>query len=167
MKKLISLLCITSLCMLLFISCKIQTPKQHNQENQDNGKAKISVSLQIKCDTILDNMDKVDEGIKDVIPKDGTILTQEQFDVSEGSSAYDLLISASKSKSFAVTSTGSSKTAYITSIAGIKEFSVGASSGWKYTVNGEFVSSSCGSYQLKSDDEVAFLFTCDLGEDLK
>ncbi|MFZ2539167.1 MAG: DUF4430 domain-containing protein [Oscillospiraceae bacterium] len=167
MKKLKTFLCITISFMLLVTGCKIQTPKQHNQENENNKKAKINVSLEIKCGTILDNMDKVDEEIKDNIPKDGIILSQEKFDVPEASSVYDLLMDASKSKSFTVTSTGSSKTAYITSIAGIKDFSVGASSGWQYTVNGEFASSSCGSYTLKADDKVEFLFTCDLGEDLE
>ncbi|MEG0693072.1 MAG: DUF4430 domain-containing protein [Oscillospiraceae bacterium] len=167
MKKLSILVCVILTALFLFTGCKIETTKQHNQKNEDNSKPKITVSLEIKCDTILDNMDKVDSDIKDIIPKEGIILELDKFDVSEGSSVYNLLIQVSKSTPFTVTSTGGSKTAYITSIGGIKEFSVGGASGWKYTVNDEFVSSSCGSQLLKEDDKVAFLFTCDLGEDLK
>ncbi|MGM9626294.1 MAG: DUF4430 domain-containing protein [Eubacteriales bacterium] len=46
------------------------------------------------------------------------------------------------------------------------EFDFGDLSGWIYKVNGETPSVGCGDYVLSDGDEIAWLYTCDLGNDL-
>ena len=57
--------------------------------------------------------------------------------------------------------------AYIQGIHYLYEFACGELSGWTYTVNGEFPGYGCSQYMLKDGDEVAWLYTCDLGHDLE
>ena len=36
-----------------------------------------------------------------------------------------------------------------------------------YSVNGDFPNYGCSKYELQPGDEVEFVYTCDLGEDVK
>lgn len=46
------------------------------------------------------------------------------------------------------------------------EFSCGPLSGWMYTVNGRFPEMGSGCCSLQDGDEVAWVYTCDLGRDV-
>ena len=56
---------------------------------------------------------------------------------------------------------------YISGINYLYEFALGDLSGWIYFVNGESPSVSCDQYQLKDGDFVEWLYSCELGNDLK
>jgi len=56
---------------------------------------------------------------------------------------------------------------YISGINHIYEFDYGELSGWMYRVNGGTPSVGCGSYILSDGDKIEWLYTCELGEDLK
>ena len=56
---------------------------------------------------------------------------------------------------------------YISGIDNLYEFQFGDLSGWMYLVNGETPSVGCGEYKLSDGDTVQWLYTCDIGNDLK
>ncbi|MBQ7087521.1 MAG: S-layer homology domain-containing protein [Clostridia bacterium] len=55
---------------------------------------------------------------------------------------------------------------YIEKIEDLGEFDEGATSGWMYKVNGEFPDCSSDLYTLSAGDEVEWVYTRDLGEDV-
>lgn len=61
---------------------------------------------------------------------------------------------------------GSGSSAYVVSIGGMSERDYGAGSGWLYQVNGKFYSKGAGTYALQAGDEVVWLYTTNLGEDV-
>ena len=56
---------------------------------------------------------------------------------------------------------------YIAGINYLYEFDFGDLSGWIYHVNGSAPSVGCGEYILKDGDRIEWLYTCDLGNDLR
>ena len=56
---------------------------------------------------------------------------------------------------------------YIEGIAYLYEFDYGDLSGWIYHINGAVPSVGCGKYILSDGDRVEWLYTLDLGEDVK
>lgn len=52
---------------------------------------KYTCTISITCKTILDNMDKVKESKKDIVPSNGIILDTTTVTFSEGESVYDVL----------------------------------------------------------------------------
>ena len=55
---------------------------------------------------------------------------------------------------------------YVEGIHYLYEFSCGPTSGWVYTVNGEFPNYSCSDYVLQDGDVIQWSYTCDLGQDV-
>ncbi|MBQ7093296.1 MAG: S-layer homology domain-containing protein, partial [Clostridia bacterium] len=55
---------------------------------------------------------------------------------------------------------------YVEKIEDLGEFDEGATSGWMYKVNGEFPDFSASLYALSAGDEVEWVYTRDLGEDV-
>ena len=56
---------------------------------------------------------------------------------------------------------------YVSGIGYLYEFDYGDLSGWMYRVNGETPSVGCAEYALSDGDQVEWLYTCDLGNDLE
>ena len=56
---------------------------------------------------------------------------------------------------------------YVEAIEGLGEFDCGPNSGWMYRVNGYFPSYSASLYKLKAGDYVEWLYTRDLGKDIR
>lgn len=125
-------------------------------------------SFTISCSTVLDNMDKLDDGMKDVIPKDGLIFSHTEVSFSEGESVFDVLKRVCKENKIHMESSGTplNDSGYIEGIANLYEFDCGSLSGWMYKVNGEFPGSACSDYILKNGDEVEIVYTCDFGKDV-
>lgn len=123
-----------------------------------------SVTLTIRCDTILEKSDN------SRIPKDGIILPQTEIALCEGETVFDILTDAAKTYGIQVENSGvngdSKSLAYIKGINYIYEFEAGQLSGWVYRVNGQIPSVGCGEYVLSPQDSVEWLYTCDLGNDL-
>ena len=57
--------------------------------------------------------------------------------------------------------------AYIEGIANLYEFDAGEQSGWMYSVNEEFPNYGCSSYQVKDGDVICWVYTCNLGTDVR
>lgn len=158
---------IVFLVFSIFLSgCKIQSSKNY-YNNKSDLTNKDTVSITIRCDKILDNMDKLNKNIIDIVPKDGLILETTNVEVKENETAFDILIKVAKQKNIVINKNGTNDTAYIIGINGIKEFDCGELSGWIYKINSEQVGVSCGAAKVKKGDIIEFLYTCDLGNDLE
>ena len=56
--------------------------------------------------------------------------------------------------------------AYIEGINNLYEFDTGELSGWMYKVNDWFPNYGCSRYQIKENDKIEWVYTCDLGRDV-
>jgi hypothetical protein len=91
--------------------------------------------------------------------------------IEDGETVFDILSQVASAQGLRVQNTGvtasSSALAYISGINDLHEFDFGDLSGWVYRVNGERPSVGCGEYKLQDGDKIEFLYSCDLGEDIK
>lgn len=117
-----------------------------------------TVTLEIRCDTVA--------GRKDYIPESGVILAEKEYAFEEGETVYDILVEACRSNEIQMESSGG-EMAYIAGINYIYEFDFGDLSGWMYFVNGEEASVDCNSYSLTDGDKIEWLYSCEMGNDLK
>jgi hypothetical protein len=128
----------------------------------------LSCSLTIRCETVLDNLDNLDERKREIIPEDGIILVSERAAFTEGESAFDVLKRETRRAGVHLefSETPVYRSAYIEGIGNLYELDAGGLSGWMYAVNGEFPGVSCSKYALKNGDAAEFVFTCDMGRDV-
>ncbi|HHY74412.1 MAG TPA: DUF4430 domain-containing protein [Bacillus bacterium] len=84
-----------------------------------------------------------------------TILSTSTMEVSSGTTALSALLDALGSR---VETSGYGSTAYVIAIDALAEFQHGPTSGWKYSVNGYFPSSSAGSYSLNNGDSLEWVY---------
>ena len=126
-------------------------------------------TIQIRCDTILDNMDKLTPGKNAYVPASGVILATSSVQFVEGETVFEVL---QRACSYAGIQLEYSWTPmygsyYIEGINNLYEFDCGAESGWMYKVNGWFPNYGCSSYTLKDGDVIVWCYTCSgLGADV-
>ncbi len=118
-----------------------------------------NVTLEIRCDTVSDSDKKH-------IPSDGTILQSTEFSLSEGDTVYDILVEACRQNKIHMEKSGADGMIYIVGLGYIYEFDFGDLSGWKYYVNGVSPSVGCDQYALKDGDNVKWLYSLELGNDI-
>ena len=128
----------------------------------------LTCTISISCSTILSNMDKCEESVKDWVPGNGVILSTTTVTFTEGESVFDVLQRVCCDNGIQMEASRSPKynSAYVEGIANLYEFDVGEGSGWMYKVNGWFPNYGCSRYQLKDGDVVCWEYTCDLGADV-
>ncbi len=129
---------------------------------------KMTASLSVRCDTLLNNMDKLNPEKVELVPKDGVIFPTTQVTFYEGESVFNVLQREMKKNKIhmAFKNTPMYNSAYIQGINNLYEFDGGNLSGWTYRVNGWFPNYGCSRYQLKQGDVIEWLYTCDLGRDV-
>ncbi|WP_138755665.1 DUF4430 domain-containing protein [Paenibacillus sinopodophylli] len=129
---------------------------------------KLTVTLSVRADTILNNMDMFNEDKLEVLPKDGIIYKAQKVTFYEGESVFDVLLREMKKSKihmeFEMTPIYNSN--YIEGISNIYEFDCGELSGWMYKVNGWFPNYGSSRYMLKDGDVIDWVYTCDLGRDV-
>lgn len=159
-KNYIFILGASALLIIIVFFVDIQTAQDYYTADVGVSDNSETVTLTIRCDTILDKTS--DRTVYQ--PEDGSILPKTEFPFSEGESVYDILIRATREYGIHtdITSTG-----YVTGINNLYEFDFGELSGWMYFVNGEALSVSCAEYKLSDSDFIEWLYTCELGKDLK
>ncbi len=125
-------------------------------------------TLSIRCDTILNNMDRLNKEKAELIPHDGVILPASSVEFNEGESVFDVLLRETKSRKihFDFSKTPAYNSVYIKGINNIYELDCGDLSGWTYKVNGLSPNYGCSRYQLHDGDTVEWLYSCDLGKDI-
>ncbi len=154
----IIILCLTIL--FSFTGClNIESVSSHNEK--ESGKADkiilqngegIKITLNVKCDTLLNEKD-----VTDYTGKNGILISSE-YTVKKGSTAFEVLKAVCTSSKMTLNYGGTGDTTYITSINGIDEKEYSEYSGWCFEVNGEYPSMSCASYVLKEGDTIDFYY---------
>lgn len=139
-------------------------PEPQPEETPTERKCTIS----IRCATVLDHMEDVDEGKRELIPADGWILLPIEVTFTEGESVFDVLSRVLRERMMHLEFSQNPVTgaAYIEGIHNLYEFDCGALSGWLYCVNGWFPNYGSSSYILADGDVIEWQFTCDLGYDI-
>lgn len=146
---------------------KTESKKDETSTEKKNSD-KIQCTIFISCATILDNMDRVPTAKQKIIPSDGIILKEVKISVKKGSTVFDVLQTATKENKIHLeyTYTPLYKNYYIEGIYNLYEFECGNGSGWLYSVNDEFPSEGCSTYEVENGDVIKWLYTCDFGEDV-
>ena len=130
------------------------------------------VTLSIRCDAILSNYDKLDPSLRSeqYVPADGVILPKTTYVLRPGDTVFDVLLRAVRHNRIPMEYQGADGnvfgTVYIEGINHLYEFSCGPTSGWVFTVNGEFPNYGCSKYELLDGDEIVWYYTCNLGQDV-
>lgn len=129
---------------------------------------KLTCTLSVRCDTILNNMKLLDEEKWEMVPKDGVIFATATVTFYEGESVLNILQREMKKAKIHMefANVPMYNSAYIKGINNLYEFDVGELSGWMYKVNSWFPNYGCSRYQLKQGDMVEWVYTCDLGKDI-
>lgn len=138
------------------------------QDAEVDQQKKLTCTISIRCDTILDNMQNLTPGKEGLVPADGVILSALTVEFSEGESVFDVLLRETKRRRIHMefVDTPIYNSAYIEGINNLYEKDCGSESGWMYKVNGWFPNYGCSRYQLKDGDVVEWVYTCDLGRDV-
>lgn len=134
----------------------------------DNSKEKITCTIEISCKTILSNINDLDPAKANFVPDDGIILKKTIVTIDKGSTVFDVLrkVCSENKIHLEYRFTPAYNSYYIEGINQLYEFDCGDTSGWMYSVNGVFPNKGCNMYVVNNDDEIKFLYTCSLGQDL-
>ncbi len=128
-----------------------------------------SCTIEIRCDTILDNMGNLKAGKEGYVPSNGKILSTVKVSFEEGETVFDVLkrVCSKADIQLEYSWTPMYDSYYIEGINNLYEFDCGAESGWMYKVNGWFPNYGCSSYTLKDGDVIVWCYTCNgLGADV-
>ena len=132
------------------------------------GEDAFTVTLTVRCDVILNNMNLLNNEKHELVPEDGVIFPLTSVTVYEGESVFNVLRRTMKQANIhmAFRNTPIYNSSYIEAINNLYEFDAGELSGWMYSVNEWYPNYGCSRYQLKPGDVVEWRYTCDLGLDL-
>ena len=136
---------------------------------QSSAKPAGTCTIEIRCDTILNNMENLTAGKEGYVPSNGTILGTTQVTFYEGETVFDALsrVCSSAGIQLEYSWTPIYDSYYIEGINYLYEFDCGELSGWMYKVNGWFPNYGCSSYDLADGDTVVWCYTCEgLGADV-
>ncbi len=135
----------------------------------DIGDYTSSCTIQITCDSILNNIESITSGKDAYVPADGIILPLTRVGFSEGDTAFDVLKRVCDNAGIQIeySWTPIYDSYYIEGINYLYEFDCGPESGWMYKVNGWFPNRGCSTYKLSDGDAIVICYTCrGLGEDV-
>ena len=130
---------------------------------------KMSCTIEIRCDTILNNMQDLKPGLDVYVPDSGTILPTTTITFTEGETVFDVLkrICDARGIQIEYSYTPMYGSYYVEGINNLDEFDCGQQSGWMYKVNGWFPNYGCSKYILDAGDEIVWCYTCKgLGTDV-
>ena len=131
-------------------------------EEKAEQKEELTCTLYVRCDDVFNNLNKLSDEKRKVVPEDGIIFDKEELAFIEGESVFDVLkrelIRAGIPFEFQKTPMYDSY--YIEGIGNLYEFDCGDMSGWLYKVNGIKPTYGCSEYKLKNGDRVEFLYSC-------
>ena len=131
-----------------------------------------TVTVSIRCDTILQNYDDLDPALRsdEFVPPDGVILPPTEYVLRPGDTVFDILDRVVRYNKIHMEYQGADENSfgsvYIQGIHYLYEFSCGPLSGWMYCVDGEFPNYGCSKYVLQDGQTVEWVYTCDLGRDV-
>lgn len=170
-KDLIAIVVIVALIALVASGTKVQSVDDYYLTHIDDiTEDSQTVTISIRCDTILDNWDKLDDSLKSdkYVPADGVILPTFRVVLRKGDTVYDIFSRVTRYSKIVTDCvyTVNYSSVYVKGINHLYEFSCGELSGWMYRVNGVFPGYGCSKYVLKGGDVIEWVYTCDLGRDV-
>jgi hypothetical protein len=120
------------------------------------------VSIQIRCDTILGNMDDLTPGKAEFVPSNGIILPMVEVPFYENETVFEVLNRICKKANIQIeySWTPLYGSYYIEGINHLYEFDCGEQSGWMYKVNEWFPNYGCSSYYVEDGDIIVWCYTC-------
>ena len=133
-----------------------------------NGDGKLTCTLEIRCDTLLNQLDKVPAEKVTLVPEDGILLAATEVEFTDGESVFDVFRKTLREAKihFEYVDASAYDSVYIEGIGNIYEFDCGPQSGWMFSVNEVYPGLGCSAYTLADGDVIVFSYTCDLGADL-
>ena len=135
-----------------------------------NNKNPINLcTITIRCDTVFDNADFLEEAKRPYVPQDGEILPVTTVEFAPGETVFDVLKRVCEASELQIeySWTPLYDSYYVEGINHLYEFDCGFESGWMYQVNGVFPNYGCSAYELQGGEEIAWRYTCvGLGADL-
>ena len=155
----VAIICAIAILILFFTNFSSTEGYYNGHVVKDNPVG--TVTLAIRCDTVAGKTNSK------YIPDNGIILDTTEFDIEEGDSVYDILIEAAKRYKIHLENKGSESVPYISGINYLYEFDFGELSGWMYYVNGTSPDAGSNEYKLQDGDKVEWLYTCNIGKDIK
>ena len=139
-----------------------------NNELIDEGQEK-TFNITIVCDTILDNLENLEEEKLPYVPEDALILPVTTVSFAEGDTVFEVLqkVCTAAEIQLEYSWTPLYNSYYIEGINYLYEFDCGTESGWMYKVNDWFPNYGCSAYELKGGEEIVWCYTCNgLGADV-
>ena len=133
-----------------------------------NGDGKLTCTLEVRCDTLLKNLDRLPKEKAALVPEDGILLAVTEVEFSGGNSVFDVFRQVLRNEKlhFEYVDASAYDSVYIEGIGNLYEYDCGPQSGWMYSVNGTYPGLGCSAYTLADGDVIVFSYTCDLGADL-
>ena len=113
-KDLIAVCVVIFLLVLVFTGTKIQSVDDYYLTHLDDiTPDSETVFLTIRCDTILDNWDQLDEALRyeKYVPSDGVILARTEYVLRKGDTVYDILSRAVRHNKIQMEYQGANETA--------------------------------------------------------
>lgn len=164
----------------------VMSAKQMSTESKDNNSGKTennnkdisnidkdmktvkTCTIEIRCDTIMDNLDDLREGKLQYVPPNGVILNTSKVEFIGGETVYNVLKRVCEYSKIPLEYSWTVEYGgyYIEGIDNIFEFDCGFKSGWMYKVNGWYPNYGCSNYIIKDGDVILWNYTCDYGADL-
>ena len=158
---------IMALILILVLLCGCG--KSNGVEVADtNGDGKLTCTLEIRCDTLLTQLDKVPAEKVSLVPEDGIMLAATEVEFTGGESVFDVFRKVLREEKihFEYVDASAYDSVYIEGIGNIYEFDCGPQSGWMFSVNDVYPGLGCSAYTLADGDVIVFSYTCNLGADL-
>lgn len=126
-------------------------------------------TITIRCDTVFDNEERLEEAKAPYLPENGEILPVTTVEFLEGETVFDVLnrVCTAAGIQIEYSWTPLYDSYYVEGINHLYEFDCGFESGWMYKVNGWFPNYGCSAYELVGGEEIVWCYTCTgLGTDV-
>lgn len=137
----------------------------NNSQNTRPAGRIISCTIEIRCDNATARKDSItNQGIRDSIPDDGTILEVTTYTGKEGFTVYDVLAAVTAAHNPVIPIVANADRSYVSSINNLSEKNVGPTSGWTYRVNGVLPMMAANQYKVKDGDVIKWIYVCQIGD---
>lgn len=150
------------------IALQDMTEETLTLEKESAEESASTVTLNINCDTILDNWGSFDQSKAGYVPSNGVILTS-TVEITEGETVFSVLQRACTAFDIQLeySWTPMHDSYYVEGINNLYEFDCGPESGWIYKVNGWSPNYGSSSYTLTGGENIVWYYTCvGLGADI-
>ncbi len=146
-----------------------QDKEEQSQPPEQENKYDYTCTIDIRCDTIFDNMDKLDPSKEGYVPSSGYILSPVKVGFNEGENVLDVLKRVCGQYGIHLEYSYSPvyDSGYVEGINHLYEFDCGPQSGWIYKVNSWAPNYGSTKYEVRDGDVISWRYTCvGLGADV-